>query len=328
MKKILIGILLVFIFTNAFASKVELSDSTGMLGDNFSLEGALEIFKQSKSPEDFEKRLNEEDASINNLDLNDDGEIDYVKVIDNVEGDSHAMVLQVDVNEYESQDIAVIEMEKTSSDNVIIQIVGDVELYGNNMYVEPISEVETKTKVIIVNKSAPVATSVVVNVWTWPTVRYIFSPKYRPWVSPWRWRHYPIYWKPWRPHPWRVYHHNRVHYHVHFHPVHIHRVHHAHKVYTPFRRKSVIVHKRSTKISFKNKKNGRVIKTKRTTKVGVNRKNGRIVGGKKTTKTVTTKNNKVVKKKKVKTSTKVKRGKNGTKVKKTRTKTVKKKRRR
>ncbi len=30
-------------------------DSTGLLGDNFSLEGALEIFKNSDSPEDFEK---------------------------------------------------------------------------------------------------------------------------------------------------------------------------------------------------------------------------------------------------------------------------------
>jgi len=331
MKNILCGILLLFTMVNGFASTIEVNDSTGMLGDNFSLEGTLEIFKISSSPEDFEKRLNEEDVNVNNLDLNEDGEIDYIKVIDNVDGQNHAIVLQVDVTENESQDIAVIEMEKTSSDNVVIQIVGDVSLYGENMYVEPVFEKQKENNTTIVIKTTPVISSTVVNVWAWPSIRYIYGPRYRVWVSPWRWNYYPRYWRPWRPHTWRVFHGRRSHYHVHYHPVHIHRVHQAHRIYKPHRRNSVIVHNRSTRINLKRSKNKKVVKTKRkTTKVGLKKKNGRYVGKKKTTKTTTVrnKNNKVVKKKKTKTTTKVKRGKNGTKVKRTKTTTVKKKRRR
>ena len=53
-----------------------------MPGDNFSLEGALELFKQAESPEHFEELLNKEDHQVNNLDLNEDGDIDYIRVID------------------------------------------------------------------------------------------------------------------------------------------------------------------------------------------------------------------------------------------------------
>ncbi|MFN8338927.1 MAG: hypothetical protein U0T36_07885 [Saprospiraceae bacterium] len=45
-----------------------------------SLEGALELFEEANSPEDFEKALNTADYHVNNLDLNDDGETDYIHV--------------------------------------------------------------------------------------------------------------------------------------------------------------------------------------------------------------------------------------------------------
>ncbi|MBK8564756.1 MAG: hypothetical protein IPN76_15830 [Saprospiraceae bacterium] len=62
------------------------------------MEGAR-TFKKAASPEDFEKLLNFESNNVNNLDLNDDGEIDFVKVIDNMEEEVHALVLQVAINE-------------------------------------------------------------------------------------------------------------------------------------------------------------------------------------------------------------------------------------
>jgi hypothetical protein len=87
-------------------------DSTGLPGDNFSLQGALDQFKQAASPEEFEKAINTEDNHINNLDLDGDGKTDYVRVVDQSEGENHAFVLQVPVSEKESQDIAVIELER------------------------------------------------------------------------------------------------------------------------------------------------------------------------------------------------------------------------
>ena len=90
--------LLCICFLAAVISAKAQEDSTGLPGDNFSLQGALEMFKQSSSIEQFEKLINTESNNVNNLDLNGDGEIDYVKVIDKADKDVHAFILQVAVS--------------------------------------------------------------------------------------------------------------------------------------------------------------------------------------------------------------------------------------
>jgi hypothetical protein len=74
---------------------------------------------------------------VNNLDLNGDGEVDYVRVAGKRDKDVHVFILQVPVAEKESQDIAVIELEKTGSENAVLQIVGDEDIYGEQVIVEP-----------------------------------------------------------------------------------------------------------------------------------------------------------------------------------------------
>jgi hypothetical protein len=218
----------------------ESSDSTGLPGDHFSLEGALEVFKNSASIEAFEEALNKEDNHVNNLDLNQDGQIDYLRVEDHMEGDAHALVIQAMISETEVQDVAVIEIEKTGNEEASLQIAGDEELYGPDVYAEPFQEEAKGGK----GGPAPYVSSarIVVNVWFWAPVRFIFTPGYVVWISPWRWAHYPRWWKPWRPHPYRVHYGHCVHYHVHYHRVHTHRMVRAHRVYTPHRRTSVHVH--------------------------------------------------------------------------------------
>ena len=110
--------LLVVCFAATTLSVKAQTDSTGMPGDNFSLQGALEMFKQSSS---FEKLINTESKNVNNLDLNGDGDIDYVKVIDKAGKDVHAFILQVAVSETENQDIAVIELEKTGDTTAMLR---------------------------------------------------------------------------------------------------------------------------------------------------------------------------------------------------------------
>jgi len=222
-----------------YSQESDNADSTGLGGDNFSLQGALELFKKATSLEDFEKQLNASENDINNLDLNGDGDIDYVRVIDNKDGVAHAIVLQVPVNETESQDIAVIEVEKNGDESALVQILGDEELYGESTIIEPLDEKEIKKK----GPSSPeiIASGIIVNVWLWPCVKFIYAPRYVLWVSPYRWNYYPNYWKPWRPHPWRWHHNHCVHYHAHHHVVYTHRAVVAHKVYAPHRRTSVVV---------------------------------------------------------------------------------------
>ncbi|HQW83589.1 MAG TPA: hypothetical protein PK987_03970 [Ferruginibacter sp.] len=246
-------------------------DSTGLPGDNFSLQGALELFKQSSSPEAFEKLLNTQDKNVNNLDLNGDGETDYIKVINKKDGDAHIFILQVPVSETESQDIAVIELEKTGDTTAVIQITGDEDIFGEQKIVEPSDEGD---EAFIYNNSDETASGpsvsnryavrIVVNVFYWPSVRFVFRPAYVPWVSPFRWRHYPNWWRPWHPVTWRVFRPGCYRYHTHFAIVRTHRVTTAHRIYKPYRTSSTIVRTRTTVA----RKNYRVTRTKVTGPAG------------------------------------------------------------
>jgi hypothetical protein len=229
------------------------ADSTGLPGDNFSLQGALQLFQKAGSPEEFEKLINVESNSVNNLDLDGDGETDYIRVIDNAGKDVHAFVLQVAVSATENQDIAVIGLEKTGDTTAVLQIIGDEDIYGEELIVEPDGGGDEESFIENMNSSVAHGPSadydphwprVVVNVWFWPSVRFVYAPAYRPWISPWRWRHYPGWWRPWRPHPWHVWHPRRMHYHRPFAVVHTHRVTRAHAVYRPHRVSSVTVRTR------------------------------------------------------------------------------------
>ncbi len=221
--------------------------ATGLPGDQFSLEGALELFKSAASPEEFETLLNKKENEVNNLDVNGDNETDYVKVISKKDGDAQILILQVSVSEDENQDIAVINIEKTGREDAIIQIIGDEDIYGEEVIVEPSDGTEESLED---NGSGPSwscnNTLVVVNVWTWPSVRFIYSPTYRPWVSPWRWRVYPNWWRPWRPLTWSVWHPLRLkHYRPTVRVVHTHRVAKARNIYKPVRVTSTTVRTRN-----------------------------------------------------------------------------------
>ncbi len=255
------------------------TEETGFPGDHFSLEGALELFKKAASPEDFEKLLNDESSNVNNLDLNEDDEIDYIRVIDNVDGDVHAIVLQVPISESESQDIAVIEIEKQGENQAILQIIGDEDIYGEQIIVEPFEE-EVKSKGKGPSFDVEIY-RVVVNVWLWPSVRFVYAPLYKPWVSPWRWRYYPSWWRPWRPLGWSAYHVRVRPYRVNYHVVTTHRVVRAHKVYAPRRTSSKVVHSRTTVVRKGPK--GTTVGTRKTTTV---RGRGGNVKAKKSTTTV------------------------------------------
>lgn len=249
MKKIKNLFLVTVCFAFSTNSGYAQQDSTGLPGDNFSLQGALEMFKQASSPEDFEKLINTADKHVNNLDLNGDGDVDYIKVISKGEKNVHAFILQISVSEAESQDIAVIELEKTGDTTAVLQIIGDEEIFGEQMIVEASDEGDEELSDDD-GKGGPSVffepVRIVVNVFYWPSVRYVYRPAYVPWVSPWRWKHYPGWYKPRRPVSWQVFHPRRLHYSRNYAVVRTHRVVAAHRIYTPYRRSSVTVRTRTT----------------------------------------------------------------------------------
>lgn len=197
MKNYFVSALLILGITTAFAQQ---NDTPEYSGENFSLEGALSMLKKANSIEEFETLINKESNDVNNLDLNDDEETDYVTVEDIVEENKHVLVLSALLNEKEKQDVATIVIEKTGNEEAQLQIFGDEDLYAENTIAEPFDVNEKMDS----GKNGPaipelITTRIVVNVWFWPSIRFIYAPGYRVWISPFRWAMYPRWWKPWRP---------------------------------------------------------------------------------------------------------------------------------
>lgn len=210
-------------------------DSTGLPGDHFSLEAALDLFKRSKDLESFELALNQADSKVNNLDLDSNGEVDYIRVVDNAGGQVHAIVLQVSLGKEEAQDVAVIQLERTGEATAMVQIMGAEDLYGPNVIVEPYEEKSGNMKGPG-GPSAPDAPPfmrVWVNVWGWPCVNWIYGPSYVMWISPWYWDYYPRWWRPWRPYGYHTYWGWHRHYHPWYHYVNTCRVQQANALYQP-----------------------------------------------------------------------------------------------
>ncbi|WP_343305787.1 hypothetical protein AAHN97_01350 [Chitinophaga niabensis] len=229
------------LFSLMLTTGVQAQDETGLPGDNFSLEGALEMFKKAQNPEEFEKMLNTKENGVNNLDLNEDGEIDYIRVVSKKDGNVQLFVLQSLVSSSESQDIAVIELEKTGNEQAVVQIVGDEDIYGESKIVEPTDdEVSAFNDATMSDRphgpnAAFAPSGLVVNVWFWPSVRFVFAPYYTIWVSPWSWYHYPRWWRPWRPLAWQVYEPICYRYRPRYVIVHSYRISRAPHIYRPMR---------------------------------------------------------------------------------------------
>jgi hypothetical protein len=261
----LVLVLSAFMSTNfAFSQSNDEPEALGLPGDNLSLYAVLEVFQKSKTIEDFEKALNDKEGNVNNLDLNNDNDIDYIKVISEKDGDNHTIILQVPVSNQENQDIAVIEVSKDKSGKIVVQIIGDEELYGKDYIVEPSDEVVGGTPnpaytgdgTVIINNNTTNNYNTTNNNTSnnngasyvgpsgWSVVLFLFSPVYVAYRSPFYWGYYPSYWNPWRP----IYYHHYWGYHGHYHHHHHYRRttiiinhNHYHNRYHGRRSSSVIV---------------------------------------------------------------------------------------
>ncbi|HSO76387.1 MAG TPA: hypothetical protein VLU47_16255, partial [Blastocatellia bacterium] len=105
---------------------------TSEAASGLDLKAVGELFKDSKNLEEFEKALNDPQVGVNNLDLDDNGEVDFIRVVEEVAGDTHVIVLQAPLGKTEFQDVATIEVEKASGDQYNMQVTGDETIYGAN----------------------------------------------------------------------------------------------------------------------------------------------------------------------------------------------------
>ena len=207
------------------ATAQEEPEQLNLPGDNLNLYAVMKLFQESPTLEEFEKKLNDESNKVNNLDLNGDNQIDYIKVVDNPDGDIHNIALKVAVSQNEDQDVAVFVVNKDRSGQVQIQLIGDEDLYGKDYIIEPDSGAPSSTpNPGYAGNEPPPPTLEDYQVSAWPVVQFIYVPTYTVWRSPWHWGYYPSYWRPWTPFFWHEY------YGYHYHWNYYYR---AHYRYTP-----------------------------------------------------------------------------------------------
>ena len=217
MKKFIVTTILVAVFSTGATLKAQDNhpEYLGLPGDNLNLYAVMKLFQESKTLEDFERDLNDTKSNINNLDLNGDNLVDYIKVIDNVDGDVHNIVLQVAVSPRENQDVAVFTVQRFQNGQVQIQLTGDEQLYGKDYIIEPIYDNANpggtanpgyagNTR-IVDGQSVTYVNTTPVQIAAWPLIRFLFLPTYIVWHSPWYWGYYPGYWHTWHPYSWNYY---------------------------------------------------------------------------------------------------------------------------
>ncbi|WP_298225056.1 hypothetical protein [Flavobacterium sp.] len=184
--KIIFSACVTFLFASSLLAqdRTTVNAMSSEISDNLDLRAIASIFGDAKNLEDFERQLNDPKIQISNLDLNDDNQVDYLRVIESVEENTHLIIVQAVLGKDTFQDVATIEVERDRDNQVQVQVVGDVYMYGQNYIYEP------------VYVSTPI---IYTTFWT---------PRYRPYCSVWYWNYYPTYYFAWNPCPVFRYRHN------------------------------------------------------------------------------------------------------------------------
>lgn len=132
------------------------------------LRAVAAAFAQSRSIMEFERLLNSGTYMLTNLDLNRDGYVDYIRVIETMSGYNHVIVLQavLAINVFQNVATLVVNCQPGAT---YVQVIGDPFIYGANYIIEPVF----------------VRTPVIYTTW--------YGARYTVWTSPYYWDHFPNY---------------------------------------------------------------------------------------------------------------------------------------
>ena len=193
---------------------VTVTATSSDISENLDLKTVATLFGQAKDLEQFEQLLNDPDSAFSNLDLNADGEVDYLRVIETADNNRHLVVVQAVLAKDIYQDVASIFVEKDeATQSVTVQVIGDEYIYGTNYIIEP----------VYIHRP-------LIYDWFWGTAWVC-------WHSPYYWGYYPHWWRPyycvdpfiyWDHCYWHHYHYpicsyrTGHHHHPHYRPMHQH----------------------------------------------------------------------------------------------------------
>ncbi len=172
MKTTVAGLVVAFLCMTTFCmaqKDITVSAQNSDISNNLDLKAVATAFGESKDLQEFEQKLNDYDSQISNLDLNKDGQVDYLRVIEKTDKGVHVVVIQAVLDKDVYQDVASIIVEKDQNDNPTVQVVGDPYIYGDNYIIEP------------------------AYLYTPSIFSFFWGANYYMWNSPYYWGYYPTY---------------------------------------------------------------------------------------------------------------------------------------
>ena len=154
---------------------------TDDISNNLDLELVATLFGEAIDLEDFEYSLNNPYTRVSNLDLNEDGEVDYLRVVANSMDNAHLITIQAVLGFDHYQDVATIDVEKNSDGEAHVQVVGDEYLYGSNYVVD------------VLFQFLP------------DIIDFLWDLIFNPWKSSYSYNNYPSYYRTCEPYPTNIY---------------------------------------------------------------------------------------------------------------------------
>jgi hypothetical protein len=149
---------------------------TSQAADGLNLKALIPLVKKVKTGKELEKELNKP-GGINNLDLNNDKKVDYIKVQEygNKNKGAWGFSLTTEPVKGEVQEIGSIEMAKDEQNpqKANISVTGNEQIYGRNYHYN--------------------STAALTSLMLWS---YFMRPTWRPYYSPYYYGYYPSYYRP------------------------------------------------------------------------------------------------------------------------------------
>jgi hypothetical protein len=170
-----LAILLVVAFSAHTTQQVSAQFSVNVRYSNYheylDLNAVATAFSRSGDIFEFEQRLNDYRNPVSNLDLNYDGYIDYLRVVQYSERYEHVIQIQAVLGVNVFRTVATVYVGRDRYNNEYIHIEGHESIYGRNYIIQPVF------------RRRPV---IVRWLWNWNSPRY---------VSPYYWGYYPRYYR-------------------------------------------------------------------------------------------------------------------------------------
>jgi len=156
------------------ADKVTVEATSEDISEGLDLKAVANLFGEVKNLEELEQKLNSEKLHLSNLDLNGDGKVDYLRVVEVSEENQnrHLVLIQAVLAKDIYQDVASIYVESKDKKNVSVQVIGDAYIYGKNYVIEPVYIYRP-----------------VIYDWFW-------GPSWVCYTSPWYWGYWPGWYAP------------------------------------------------------------------------------------------------------------------------------------